>query len=98
MGEGVHVSVFLMARSEFKRCRAKKLVRFHSLPRVGESIEFEGYYAYPFVVREVTHSCEEGAPAIRVFLSDHEGQLQTVSDADIDLITQTLQEQGWDVT
>lgn len=95
LDEGVVVSVFLLARSESRKCRAKQMVRFHALPRVGEFVEFRNYARYAFVVREVTHSFEEDAPGIRVWLSDTEGHPEAVSDDELDLVIETLQQQGW---
>jgi hypothetical protein len=97
-GGRVVVSVFLQAKSESKKCRAKKMVEFHTLPRVGEFVEFRDYSAYAFVVTEVTHSLEGDAPGIRVWLSDTEGKFpEVVGDDDLEAVVETLQEQGWQV-
>lgn len=87
----------MQAKSQSKKCRAKKMVEFQALPRVGEFIEFRDYSAYGFVVTEVAHSFEGDAPLIRVWISDTEGKPEIVGDDDLEAVVETITEQGWQV-
>ncbi len=91
------LSVFLLASSELRKIRAKKVVEFHELPRVGEFINFGNVSTVTFVVNEVTHSFEGDEPGIRVWPSDLQGGRETIGDDDLARVIEVLTEQDWTV-